>query len=142
MLIPFDEVDIHMTHLENMIQMAETILFDKFLICGDGVFIDPRTVRNLEGMPVVKPIAENPWFFWYACPFCQSIHIESKRLLNHDRRVISANCPYRYQIRQEFVIDMPADPLAYQEVADQILHDEWTTMQEFLGSLKSHKEDW
>lgn len=139
------EADPHMTHIENMIQMADAVTFKDFLISDSGTpdehNIDERTHRTPEGVFLVKPIAESRLFFWYACPLCQSIHIESKRLLTHDRPVCLTNCAYRDQINQYIRFDMAADPLALQQAPDEVLSKEWRIMQEYAASRKG-PEGW
>lgn len=139
------EADPHMGHIGNMIQMADAAPFKGFLISNSGTpdehYIDERTHRTPEGLYLVKPIAESRLFFWYVCPFCQDMHIESKRLLTRDRPVRLANCAYRNQINQYLQFDMAADPLALQQVTDEILSSEWRIMKEYAASRKG-PEGW
>lgn len=137
LMIRFDDVDQAMTQLENMIQMADEIQYKGFLISRAGseeCYIDDRTTKGPEGYYLVKPIADNHRFFWYVCPYCQRIHIESKRLLTHDRPVRMTNCPYRYQINQYVQFDMVADPVAKENPSDQVLKMEWQYMNQYLNS--------
>ena len=92
-LVRFIDADPSLTHLENMLQMADRITYNEFLIGGwetdRTYYIDERSHRIKNGIYVVKHIAENKKFFWYICPYCQQIHIESKRLLTHDKPIMA-----------------------------------------------------
>ena len=112
-----------MTHLENMLLMENQITYKDFLVekgCsneGDNpeyneAYIDERTHRDENGMFVVKPIAESKKFFWYVCPHCKKIHMESKRYLLTDERIITAQCIYSNGIIPKIKILAKASPLA------------------------------
>jgi hypothetical protein len=135
------EAEPTMTHLENMIQMAD-IIHDEFLILDASkpvhYFVDERTMKNQQGIPLVKPIAENGRFFWYICPYCQQIHIESKRNLFRDNPIIRSGCEYRNRVLQDIEIDMKKDPIAdtTELAAEAVLEAEWEYMQQFEHSRK------
>lgn len=146
-LIMFVDADPTITHLENMLQMADQLTYNEFLIGGweadKTYYIDNRSHRNENGIYLVKPIAENERFFWYICPFCQQIHIESKRLLTHDKPVRMTNCPYRYMINQYVQFDCPADPLGLEDdVPDEVMQAEWNYMTAYLASQVNSKKAW
>lgn len=146
-LVRFIDADPTMTHLENMIQMANQVTYKDFLIGGFETdreyYIDERSHRNERGIYVVKPIAENERFFWYICPFCQKIHIESKRLLVKDKPVLMANCFCRYMIHQYIQLDCNTDPLALvEDVADSEMQADWDYMNAFTASLVSTAGRW
>lgn len=118
-----------------MEQLADRILFDGFLIADAAepiqFYIDERTSNGSEGIPLVKPIAENEKFFWYVCPYCKRIHIESKRTLTHDKPIRLASCGYRFN-SEKVQFDMDADPLGLQEnELDSVLKAEWEYMKEY-----------
>ncbi len=144
-LVRFIDADPTMTHLENMVQMADQVTYKEFLIGGFETdreyYIDERSHRNERGIYIVKPIAENERFFWYICPLCQQIHIESKRLLTHDKPVRMTNCPYRYMINQYVQFDCPVDPLGLEEdVPDSIMQKEWDYMTAYFASQATTKK--
>lgn len=125
---------IKMTKLEKLIQMNMNPIVEDILICNKGddeYYIDERKARNEQGMPIVKPIAESEMFVWYVCPFCQQIHIESKRCLNVNNKIIMTNCKYRYRILQYIVIDCEIEPVAFQEAKDDVLEKEYEFMMDF-----------
>jgi hypothetical protein len=135
----FIDADPTMNQLENLIQMADTVIYADFLIGGweadKPYYIDTRTHKTVKGIYSVKPIAENEKFFWYVCPYCQQIHIESKRLLTHDKPIRMTNCPYRFRINQYVEFDCAAEPIALQEnVPDSVLQAEWEYMNTYLAS--------
>ena len=145
--VKFVDADPTKTHLENMLQMADTVLCNEFLIVGMDLdkeyYIDERSHRNEKGIHVVKPIAENAKFFWYVCPYCQQIHIESKRLLTHDKPIRMTNCPYRFMINQYVQFDCSADPLGFEnDVPDAILQSEWEYMTSYLASQVITSKRW
>jgi hypothetical protein len=92
---------------------------------------DLRTVHSFKEHPRVKKIAENDLFFWYVCPNCTQIHIESKRNLNVANKAIWSNCKRRIKINQYIIIDTDIKPIAHQEVDDDVLEQEWNFMQNF-----------
>ena len=98
-------------------------------------FIDERTKRNAEGIYVIKPLAENDRFFFYACPLCQSIHIEGKRSLNVPLKRVSTKC--HKSPCYEIIIDCEADPVAFQnvdyDVYKGVLYREYMEMKQFEG---------
>lgn len=146
-LVKFVDADPTITHLENMIQMANNLLYKEFLIGGwetdKDYYIDPRSHRIENGIYSVKPIAENEKFFWYICPYCQQIHIESKRLLTHDKPIRMTNCPYRYMINQYVQFDCSADALGLEEnVPDSVMQAEWNYMTAYLASQVNSKKAW
>lgn len=139
-LIRFIEADPEKTQLENLISMSDEITYKDFLIGNAGMpeefYIDERTSKVLNGIPKVYPIAKNAKFFWYVCPFCQRIHIESKRILNLNNRVIWGNCPYRQRLNQyiQIQVQMPADEeFGGQEDVDSIMEAEWRYMEAYEG---------
>ncbi len=138
-LIRFIEADPEKTQLENLIAMSDEITYKDFLIGRAGTpeefYIDERT-SEANGIPEVFPIAENSKFFWYVCPFCQRIHIESKRTLNLNNRVIWGNCPYRGRLNQyiQMRMQMPLDEeFGGQEDVDSIMEAEWQYMKAYEG---------
>lgn len=94
-------------------------------------YIDLRTTKNEKGIAVVKPIADNEKYFWYVCPYCQEIHIESKRCLNINNKILWTNCKYRHRILQYILIDSNFEPIAKKEPLDSELEREYNFMQEF-----------
>lgn len=147
MLVKFVDADPTITHLENMLQMADQLAYNEFLIGGletdKTYYIDNRSYRNENGIYLVKPIAENERFFWYVCPYCQQIHIESKRLLTHDKPVRMTNCPYRYMINQYVQFDCSTDPIALEEnVPDAVMQAEWEYMNAYFASQVNSKKAW
>lgn len=147
--IDVDDIDHSMTHLENLIQIEDNITYKAFLIGGMGTnnpfYIDERTHKDKNGIYVVKPIAENDKFFWYVCPFCKKIHIESKRYLFIDRPVLNANCIYRNRLIQKLRIIAAASPLAQQnpdDVPGYVLKEEWDFMDKFNNIPPEIKERW
>ncbi len=148
-LCRFIDIDLASTHLENLIQIEDNITYKGFLICGMGTnneyYIDERTHKDRNGMFVVKPIAENNLFFWYVCPFCKKIHIESKRYLVLDNPVIASNCLYRKMLIQKMRIVAPASHLAQQnpdEVPIKVLQEEKDYMDKFNNIPPEIKERW
>lgn len=129
----FDEPNV--VQARKMIKLADKLLYDGFLIgyvdSKLQLYIDERTRKGSEGIPLVKPIAENEKFFWYICPYCQRIHIESKRTLTHDKPIRIASCGYRFR-SEKIQFDMDADPLGLQEnELDSVLKAEWEYMKEY-----------
>lgn len=125
-----------MAKLEKLKMMMDLRKVTEYiLVCNKGeedeFYIDSRTTRNEQGLYKVKPIAENNLFMWYVCPFCQQIHIESKRCLNVTNKVLWANCKYRRRMVQYIVADCELDPIAHQEVEDTALESEYKFMQSF-----------
>lgn len=100
-----------MAKLEKLLSMKFNLLSEIEVFrkgTDEEFYVDPRTVRAMIGSnqpPKVKMIAENEKFFWYVCPFCQQIHIESKRCLNVDQKIIRANCKHRSSIFMDLIID-------------------------------------
>ena len=127
-----------MIQARKMEKMADRLMYDEFLVADSAepiqFYIDERTRKGSEGFPLVKPIAENEKFFWYICPYCKRIHIESKRTLTHDKPVRLATCGYRFST-EHIQFDMEANPLAMQEnKVDSILKAEWEYMKGFNDS--------
>ena len=124
-----------MTKLETVLKINIIPIVESILIGNKGkpdeYYIDSRTKVNEKNMPIVKPIAENEKFIWYICPFCQKIHIESKRCLNVNNKILWANCKYRCRISQYITLDCESEPLAHQKVTDKELEHEWNYMQKF-----------
>ena len=125
---------IKMKKLEKLMKMNMNPIVENIFISKRGeeeYYIDERTIKNEQGMKVVKPVAENEMFVWYICPFCQQIHIESKRCLNVNNKVIMTNCKYRYRIMQYIIIDCEIEPVAFQEAKDDVLEKEYEFMMDF-----------
>lgn len=148
-LFRFIDIDERMTHLENLIQIADYISYKGFLVGGmdtnNEYYIDERTHKDTRGMYVVRPIAENEKFFWYVCPFCQKIHIESKRYLFRDNPIIDSNCIFRRKLIQKLRIIAPASPLAQEnvdEVPGFVMDEEWNYMEKFNNLPPEIKERW
>jgi hypothetical protein len=131
--IRFTDADPKKTLLENLIAMSDELTYQDFLIGRAGTpeefYIDERTTGGLNTVPKVFPVAENDLFFWYICPFCQQIHIESKRILNLTDRTIWTACPYRMRLMQYIQIQMEADAeWGSREDVDSIMEAEWRYM--------------
>ncbi len=123
--------------------MPITEAFDILEIFNRGTifehYVDPRTYRNEDNIYVIKPITENSLYFCYVCPWCQDIHIESKRELFTDQRKLFVKCSHLKHLKLTFIIDMPVARIAIND--DVIkgrayrkgLTDEYNFMQRFEG---------
>lgn len=124
-----------MTKIQKLYQIKAIQAVENILVYNQGskdeCYIDSRTIRNEKGMPIVKQIAEIDKYIWYVCPFCQQIHIESKRCLNVNNRILWTNCRYRSRVLQYITIDCDIEPIAHQEATDSELEQEYILMQEF-----------
>lgn len=115
------------------------------LTCNAGkpteYYIDKRTHRNEHNDYVVKPIARNRLFFWYICPFCQMIHMESCRWLNRTGVFIPIRCKHLRKLKLTLCIDTPVSDIAVQGtdvhdlydqiVLDNCLHAEYEHIEDF-----------
>ena len=124
-----------MKKLDKLIHMGVNPKVESIMVYNKGgedeCYIDSRTKRSEKGIAVVKPIAENEKYIWYVCPFCQEIHIESKRCLNVNNKVLWTNCRYRNRVIQYILIDSNIEPIAQEEVLDSELEEEYNFMQGF-----------
>lgn len=91
-------------------------------------YIDVMTERldaegNLLEYPIVHPIAQTEKFIFYICPNCQTIHSETKRLLNVPNKRTFTKCPhfscYKIQFSNE------REPIAFDDVLESQLEKEF-----------------
>lgn len=72
-------------------------------------YIDTRTIRNEDGVYVIKPIAIGENFYAYVCPYCQEIHVDGILQLVCDKKhVKGTQCRYSGRLLMDYIIDMPA----------------------------------
>lgn len=91
-------------------------------------YIDVMTERldaegNLLEVPIVHPIAATDKYIFYICPNCQSIHGESKRLLNVPDKRTHTKCPHYHNYEIQFSNER--EPIAFDDVLESQLEREF-----------------